>query len=56
MKLKKYFPGFTAKAITFSIDDGSVVYDKIFLDIVNRYYYIALLHMYLLYFLCKPFF
>ena len=35
MKLKKYFPGFTAKAITFSIDDGSVVYDKIFLDIVR---------------------
>lgn len=35
MKLRKYFPGFTPKAITFSIDDGSIVYDKIFLDIVR---------------------
>ncbi|MBR5139739.1 MAG: polysaccharide deacetylase family protein [Clostridia bacterium] len=35
MKICKYFPGFTPKAITFSIDDGSVVYDKIFLDIVR---------------------
>ncbi len=30
-----YFPGFTRKSITFSIDDGNVKYDKIFLDIVN---------------------
>lgn len=35
MKLSKYFPGFTPKAITFSIDDGSEIYDKIFLDIVR---------------------
>ena len=35
MELKKYFPGFTPKAITFSIDDGSIVYDEIFLCIVR---------------------
>ena len=35
MNIKKYFPGFTAKAITFSIDDGSLTYDKIFIDIVR---------------------
>ncbi len=35
MKFNKYFPGFTPKAITFSIDDGSLVYDKIFIDIVR---------------------
>ena len=34
MKINKYFPGFTPKAITFSIDDGSVKYDKIFIDTV----------------------
>ena len=35
MKVNKYFPGFTPKAITFSIDDGSLNYDKIFIDIVR---------------------
>ena len=34
MRINKYFPGFTPKTITFSIDDGSVKYDKIFIDTV----------------------
>lgn len=35
MKINKYFPGFTPKAITFSIDDGSPKWDDVFLDIVR---------------------
>ena len=35
MKINKYFPGFTPKAITFSIDDGSPRWDDVFLDIVR---------------------
>ncbi len=35
MQIKKYFPGFTPKAITFSIDDGNLTYDKIFIDIMR---------------------
>ena len=35
MKIKKYFPAFTPKAITFSIDDGNLKHDKIFIDIVR---------------------
>ena len=35
MKINKYFPGFTPKAITFSIDDGNLKYDKVFIDIVR---------------------
>ena len=35
MEIKRYFPGFTPKAITFSIDDGNEKYDEIFLDIVR---------------------
>ena len=30
-----YFPGFTRKAVTFTIDDGHVVLDKKFIDIVK---------------------
>jgi len=33
----EFFPGYTRKAITFSIDDGNVKYDKRFLDIVRPY-------------------
>ena len=33
--VKKYFPNFTTKVITFSIDDGSPKYDDMFLDIVR---------------------
>lgn len=36
MEIKKYFPGFVSKAITFSIDDGNLKYDKIFIDIVRH--------------------
>jgi len=35
MKIRKYFPSFTPKAITFSIDDGNIKHDKIFIDIVR---------------------
>ena len=35
MEIKRYFPEFTPKAITFSIDDGNEKYDEIFLDIVR---------------------
>ena len=34
---KNYFPGWTRKAITFSIDDGNITYDKKFIDIVKPY-------------------
>ena len=37
MKIKKYFPNYTKKAITFTIDDGSLKYDKIFIDILRPY-------------------
>ena len=30
-----YFPGWTRKSVTFTIDDGNVKYDRIFLDIVK---------------------
>ena len=30
-----YFPGFTRKSVTFSIDDGNITYDKPFLDILK---------------------
>ena len=33
--IKKYYPSFTAKAITFSIDDGNMECDKRFIDIVR---------------------
>ena len=33
--VKKLFPGFTGKSITFTIDDGNTVYDKKFIDIVK---------------------
>ena len=32
-----YFPGFTKKSLTFTIDDGNVKYDRIFLDIVKPF-------------------
>ena len=35
MEIRKYFPAFTPKAITFSIDDGSPKWDNVFLDIVR---------------------
>ena len=35
MKVNKYFPNFTPKAITFSIDDGSPKWDDVFLEIVR---------------------
>ena len=35
MKIKRYFPGFTDKAITFSIDDGNLKHDEIFINIVR---------------------
>ena len=31
-----YFPGFVRKSITFTIDDGNVILDKKFIDIVKR--------------------
>ena len=30
-----YFPGFTRKSVTFSIDDGNIDFDKPFLDILK---------------------
>ena len=30
-----FYPGWTRKAITFSLDDGNVVYDKKLIDIVK---------------------
>ena len=35
MRIEKFFPGFVSKAITFSIDDGNLKYDKVFIDIVR---------------------
>ena len=35
MQIKNYYPGFTPKAITFSIDDGNLILDKVFIDIVR---------------------
>ncbi len=32
---KNYFPGYVRKSVTFTIDDGSVTYDKLFLDILK---------------------
>ena len=32
---KNYFPGWVRKSITFTIDDGNLVYDKKFIDIVK---------------------
>ena len=38
MRLEKnYFPGWVRKSITFTIDDGNLVYDKRFIDIVKPY-------------------
>ena len=34
---KPYFPGFTRKSVTFSIDDGNLVLDKKFISIVAPY-------------------
>ena len=34
---KNFFPGWTRTAITFSIDDGNIQYDKKFIDIVKPY-------------------
>ena len=36
-----YYPGFTRKAVTFSIDDGNATFDKILLDLYNKYGYKA---------------
>ena len=33
----QYFPGWTRKAITFTMDDGNVTYDRIFIDMVRPY-------------------
>lgn len=33
--IELFYPGYTRKAITFSIDDGNISYDKIFLDTVR---------------------
>ena len=35
MIIKKYFPGYTSGAITFTIDDGNVMLDKKLIDIVR---------------------
>ena len=35
MKLEIFYPGYTKKAITFTMDDGNVTYDKKFIDIVK---------------------
>ena len=35
MKIETYFPGFTKKSLTFTIDDGNVKYDSQFLDILK---------------------
>lgn len=35
MTVEKYYPGFVRKAISFTIDDGNVVLDKKFIDIVR---------------------
>ncbi len=32
---KNYFPGFTRKSVTFTIDDGNITYDEKFLDILK---------------------
>ena len=32
-----YFPGFTRKAITFTMDDGNVRPDQKFIDIIKPY-------------------
>ena len=37
MTVEKFYPGFVRKAISFTIDDGNVVLDKKFIDIVSRY-------------------
>ncbi len=34
-RIEAYYPGWTKKAITFSIDDGNLTYDQILLDLVN---------------------
>ena len=34
---KNYYPGWTRKAITFTIDDGNIMMDKKFIDIVKPY-------------------
>lgn len=36
-KIDIFFPGWTKKSVTFTIDDGNVKYDRIFLDIVKPY-------------------
>ena len=35
MKVKFTYPGFTTRAITFTIDDGNISMDKMFIDIVR---------------------
>lgn len=32
-----YYPGFTRKAVTFSEDDGSAIYDPLFIALLNEY-------------------
>ena len=37
MKLEVFYPSYTKKAITFTMDDGNIPYDKKFIDIVKPY-------------------
>lgn len=37
MKLELFYPGFTRKAITFTMDDGNIPYDRKFIEIVKPY-------------------
>lgn len=41
-----YYPGFTRKAVTFSIDDGSATYDPILVELYNRYGFKATFNIY----------
>ena len=34
-KLELFYPGFTKKVITFTIDDGNMKYDRMLLDILE---------------------
>ncbi len=41
MKIEKYFPGFVKKSLSFTIDDGNIKWDKVFLDIMSPYGFVG---------------
>ncbi len=41
MKIEKCFPNFVKKSLTFTIDDGNIKWDKVFLDILNPYGFVG---------------